>query len=168
MWVGTVPKKTVTDLASVTIDGSGYNFAAALIAAQQNSISVRSRNNNQHLVRFAVRERDGTHNLLFSSRANGYNFSLTTEVKNTVTSAAGYLEPRVEITTANNDFLAGNPVRLADVTRLYPATRYTVTSYDAADYSWTVGGSSRTAAKAEWFLLPISACGFESNCKTDE
>lgn len=154
---GNSAEKTVTDLASVTIDGSGYNFAAALIAAQQNSISVRSRNNNQHLVRFAVRERDGKHNLLFSSRAAGYNFGLTTELDVSAYVEANDTDPvlfpipdqvpaRVEITTANNDFLAGGRVRIADAPRLYPATRYTVTSYGAADYSWTVGGSSRTAA----------------------
>src|SRR5690606_28274308 len=135
---GNSAEKTVTDLASVTIDGSGYNFAAALIAAQQNSISVRSRNNNQHLVRFAVRERDGKHNLLFSSRAAGYNFGLTTELDVSAYVEANDTDPalfpipdqvpaRVEITTANNDFLAGGHVRIADAPRLYPATRYTVT-----------------------------------------
>lgn len=142
---GNSAEKTVTDLASVTIDGSGYNFAAALIAAQQNSISVRSRNNNQHLVRFAVRERDGKHNLLFSSRSVGFNFGLTTELDLTGSGAIALPEPRVEITTENNDFLAGSSIPVSSVTRLYPATRYTTTAYDPLDYSWTVDGIPRAA-----------------------
>lgn len=154
---GNAAETTVTNLVSATIDASDYDFAADLIAAQQNSISIRSRNNNQHLVRFAVRERDGQHTLLFSSRSGGFNFGLTTELDISALAEANDTDPvlfpipdqvpaRVEITTANNDFLAGGRVRIADATRLYPATRYTVTSYGAADYSWTVGGNPRTAA----------------------
>ena len=142
---GNTADTAVTSLASVTINASDYDFAAELIAAQRNSISIRSRDDNQHLVRFAVRERDGSHTLLFSSRTNGFNYGLTTELDSDDISAEGDLDARVEITTARNEFLAAGRVSVADVTRLYPATRYTVTSYEAGDYSWTVNGVARAA-----------------------
>lgn len=132
---------TVIDTASAT-DFSGV--AEQVIAAQQNAMEIRSRPENQYLIRYLVTERDGDHTLILASDTDTYNYTLTTdlELENWSEAAA---QPAVEITGPDNAYLAGSGVSLSDTTTLYPATRWTTVDYDSANYSWTVGGAARTA-----------------------
>jgi len=57
----------------------------------------------------------------------------------------GQAQPVVEITGPKNSYLPEGNVSLENVSTLYPATRWSVATYEAADYSWTVGGSPRNA-----------------------
>lgn len=140
---GGQPNAALQNMAAANIDGRNYNFANDLIAAQLNAIAIRTKEDNRHLVRFAVRERDGNHTILFRSQSRGFNYALVTELDFPVVPPP-QVDPRVEITNASNDYFAAGRICLVDATRLFPATRFTVKTYDASsDYTWTVGGVVR-------------------------
>ena len=147
---GVEPAAGIAELASEVISTNSltsFDFASQVIAAQEAAFDERMLLDNQYLVRFAMFERDGTHETIFQSESDGYNYALTTDVD---MSDGSFLlfpetEPVVEIAAPKNGYLPAGSVSLSDVTSLYPATRWTVASYESADYSWTVGGSPRSA-----------------------
>ncbi|WP_370292216.1 hypothetical protein [Thalassolituus sp.] len=144
------PDENIAGMAAQVIDTdsvSTFNVASQVIAAQQNAVSIRTRPDNQYLVRFAMPERNGTHEVVFSSNSGGYEYVLTTEWDLSDGSSSGVAQPSptVEITGPSNAYLPEADISLANVTTLYPATRWTVETYEPSDYSWTVGGAARTA-----------------------
>ncbi|MAE35520.1 MAG: hypothetical protein CMH97_09875 [Oceanospirillaceae bacterium] len=147
---GVEPAAGIAELASEVISTNSltsFDFASQVIAAQEAAFDERMFLDNQYLVRFAMFERDGTHETIFQSESDGYNYALTTDVD---MSDGSFLlfpetEPVVEIAAPKNGYLPAGSVSLSDVTSLYPATRWTVATYEAADYSWTVGGTPRSA-----------------------
>ncbi|QQD22490.1 hypothetical protein GJQ54_12235 [Oceanospirillaceae bacterium ASx5O] len=122
------------------------NVAEQIITAQQSAVELRTRPENQYLVRYAVLDRDGEYEAIFSSNTNGYQYSLTTQLKFNPAVITPEVQPVVEIAGPANAYLANNSVSVARVQRLYPATRWTVTPYSAASYIWTVGGAERDKA----------------------
>lgn len=141
---------SVEALASKVIDTASnntFNVAAELIAAQQSAISVRIRPDNQYLVRYEILERDGKHVHVFSSESASYSYKLTTELDLATNDLSGLAEasPAVEITGPSNSYLAAGQVSVTSVKSLYPATRWTEIPYSTGNYSWTVGGVSRSA-----------------------
>lgn len=149
------PNAALQNMAAASIDGRNYSFANELITAQLNAIAIRTKEDNRHLVRFAVRERDGNHTILFRSQSRGFNYALVTELDlkaiyeasqdlDTPVAPPPQVAPLVEITNASNDYFAAGRIRRVDATRLFPATRFTVKAYSASsDYSWTIGGVVR-------------------------
>ena len=146
---GEEPDSSIAGMAASTFATNSkaeFNFAADVINAQISSLNDRVKPDNQYLVRYNLFERDGTHDLLFSSVAEeGYTYSLTTELDLTGFGGYGQAQPVVEITGPKNSYLPEGNVSLENVSTLYPATRWSVATYEAADYSWTVGGSPRNA-----------------------
>jgi len=144
----TAPSANIAELASAVIDTdslTSFSFANQVVTAQENALDNRLKADNQYLVRYVMFERDGTHETIFASKSDGYNYALTTDID---FSDGGFLsvpqaEPSVEIAGPKNAYLPAGNVSLANVTTLYPATRWTVATYEPADYSWTVGGSPR-------------------------
>ena len=146
---GEEPDSSIAEMAASTFATNSkaeFSFATDVINAQISSVNNRIKPDNQYLVRYNLFERDGTHDLLFSSVAEeGYTYSLTTELDLTGFAGYGQAQPVVEITGPKNSYLPEGNVSLENVSTLYPATRWTVASYESADYSWTVGGSPRSA-----------------------
>ncbi len=140
---------SINGMAAATIQ-SGYtdfsNVAEQVVTAQQTAIALRTRPDNQYLVRYAVLDRNGKYNLVFESDTDGYNYGLTTELELIPASIEPEVAPVVEITGPSNAYLVNNTVSVSNVTRLYPTTRWTIIPFTAANYSWTVGGTVRTAA----------------------
>ncbi len=147
---GVEPAAGIAELATEVISTNSltsFDFASQVIAAQEAAFDERMLLDNQYLVRYAMFERDGTHEAIFQSESDGYNYALTTDID---LSDGSFLlfpetEPVVEIAGPKNGYIPAGSVSLSDVTSLYPATRWTVATYEAADYSWTVGGSLRNA-----------------------
>ena len=143
--VGDSVDTNLSALSAVTIEANSptdfSNVAEQLITAQKSATELRTRPENQYLVRYSVPERDGKHTLVFASDTANYNYTLTTELD--LSTAAPWPEaqvsPAVEITGPDNSYLAANTVSLSEVTKLYPATRWTTTDYTGA-YEWKVNG----------------------------
>ncbi len=133
----------LSDLSASVIDtGSFSDFsgvAEQVIAAQQSAVAVRTRPENQYLVRYELFERWGDHELIFASNTAGYNYTLTTDLGD-MDGSIGYGSPVVEIAGPGNAYLANGEVSLSDATTLYPATRWTSVEYDSSHYSWAGGG----------------------------
>tara|TARA_Y100000296_G_scaffold59071_1_gene68128 strand:- start:540 stop:2246 length:1707 start_codon:yes stop_codon:yes gene_type:complete len=143
------PSVGVGELAAEIINTNSltsFSFAPQVIAAQERTLSERLKLDNQYLVRYVVFERDGSHEAIFKSESNGYNYTLTTDID---MSDGSFLtlpqgEAAVEIAGPKNVYLPSGSVSLTNVTNLHPATRWTVASYEPADYSWTVDGQVRS------------------------
>lgn len=139
----------VNGMAAATISTGVADFSNVseqVIEAQQTAIALRTRPENQYLVRYAVLDRDGKYNIVFASNTDGFNYGLTTELEFNPASFESEVAPVVEITGPSNAYLVNNTVSVANATKLYPATRWTTIPFTAANYSWTVGGSARAAA----------------------
>ncbi len=141
--------ENISDLAATVIDTNStntFNVASQVIAAQQNAVSVRVRAGNQYLVRFAMSERDGKHEVVFSSDSGGYDYALTANWD--LSDGSFLLVPQVsataEITGPSNAYLPEGNISLSNLTRLYPATRWSAETFTASDYSWTVNGVTQT------------------------
>ncbi|MAD47600.1 MAG: hypothetical protein CMI02_03445 [Oceanospirillaceae bacterium] len=149
--LGTDTDADLSSMAATTIEtGSDTDFggvAEQIVQAQSSAIELRKRQENQYLIRYALAERDGTHQLILASNTGGYDFTLTTDLDLATGGpwADPQVSPVVEITGPDNSYLAASTVSLADATTLYPATRWTTLPFSAGDYSWTVGGSPRAA-----------------------
>jgi len=144
------PDEKLASLAAQVIDTdstSTFDVASDIIAAQQNAVNIRTRPDNQYLVRYIMPERDGSHEVVFSSNSGGYEYTLTTvwDLDDGSFLATPQPSPAVEIAGPSNAYLPETPLDLANVTTLYPATRWTVETYTAGDYTWTVGGAPRVA-----------------------
>ncbi|WP_221794741.1 VWA domain-containing protein [Oceanobacter mangrovi] len=135
-----------------TYSSSSYSFASDLLSAQASALESRTHGaDNIWAYRYAFLPRDGEHSNTFESQTSYYDFDLsgTTDLTDGSAAAIGTpeeeLETLVEITGANDEYLANGIASLSEITTLYPATRWTNTSYDTDSYSWTVEGVSRSA-----------------------
>ncbi|WP_430460398.1 hypothetical protein ACQUQU_14395 [Thalassolituus sp. LLYu03] len=155
---------TVISVGSATSSGA-YSFASSLVAAQVAAVSERVHDGEQYVYRYAFLPRNGVHETVLSATTDYYSMSLTGEVDLSDGSAAGVGTPEeelsslVEITGAANEYLANGQISLADLTQLYPATRWTTSTYSASDYSWTVGGSTRSADSSGAITLTSADVG---------
>lgn len=154
----------IASLASAVIDTNSltsFNFSSALVANQENGLAPRVRPDNQYLVRYSLFERDGTHEVVLASESNGYNYRLTTELDFSDGSALGdpQVEPQVEITTAQNEYLPLASLSVSSVNELHPATRWTAINYGVNDYVWTVDGVERPADEFGAIKLTSSDIG---------
>lgn len=126
-----------------------YNFSSALVSAQIAGIDKRINRNNQYLLRYASAPREGKHLMTLETQTKGYSYALTTEIEYLSYVNSGHpadeLSSLVEITGPNGEYLSANTVSVANITKLKPATRWVNTTYAASEYSWTVGGTGRTA-----------------------
>lgn len=152
----------VSSLSSYVIDTDSETdfsgIAEQIISSQQSAVALRTRPENQYLVRYAMHARYGDHELIFASDTDGYNYTLTTKLTDmdgTIPDGA----PAVEIAGPDNAYLANGAVSLDDASTLYPATRWTATEYTASDYSWTVGGSARAASSDGSITLTSADAG---------
>lgn len=138
------PDSDIQSLSSYVIDTNSIsNFsgvAEQIISSQQSAIELRTRPDNQYLIRYAMFERYGDHETVFASNTNTRNYTLTTKIEG-LNGSIPATTPQVEIAGPNNAYLAGGRVSLSDVTRLYPTTRWTNIPYTSANYSWSGGGT---------------------------
>lgn len=129
---------------SLTLVNGEYNFSTQLIADQIAAINSRIDLDNQYIYRYAFLPRQGDHTAVLASRAENFNYTLTTQYTSAllafyagVGTPAFELSSLVEITGPNGEFLSANEASLSEVTTFRPATRWISTSYDPADdYTW--------------------------------
>lgn len=139
------PDDNIAELAAAVIDtnsNSTFSVSSQVIAAQQNAVGIRIRPDNQYFVRYALSERDGKHEIIFSSKSGGYNYSLKADLDLSDGSflAIPQASPTAEITGPSNAYLPEGDISLSNLTRLYPATRWSPETFSASDYSWTIDG----------------------------
>ncbi len=133
-----------------TISGGAYNFASSIVAAQKAHIDVKTAADNQHVLRWASMFRAGTgHTQVVKTRTpeDKYGYTLSTDnIDIEPAEAIEVPQPQVEITGANNEYLAAgvlsntynSAVAYAnEITRFYPATRWTNQTFTASDYAWS-------------------------------
>ncbi|MFC3680546.1 vWA domain-containing protein [Bacterioplanoides pacificum] len=151
-------------LAADVLPASYSNFdgiAEGLIRLQQSKVISRVHKGNQYLVRFArLLTNDGEYELVFSSNTASRNYSLTSKlVVDTSGGAIPTPQPAVEITGPKSAYLVANEVSASEANKLYPATRWTVQSYNAGNYSWSVGGVPRASAADGSITISASDAG---------
>jgi hypothetical protein len=162
--------ETLEGLADTTLTASlsnnTYNFASDLVNAQLAGINARTASSgNRYVYRYAFLPRNGEHSTSFASQTAYYSYSLSADIdlsdgsSASVGTAEEELPSLVEITGANNEYLANNKASLAEITTLYPATRWVTSNYDSSSYSWTVGGSNRTANSAGAITISVADIG---------
>jgi hypothetical protein len=155
------PDELIGQLASNIIDtasNDAFDFSGSIIEAQKEAVDIRTQPDNQYLIRYAMFERDGQHELKLESNSLGYNYSLVTDfdMSNGLFLGIPDIAPTVEIAGPENAYLPSGFVSLRRVNRLYPQTRWAVQTFEGSDYSWTVGGVSR-AAEADGSIVITSA-----------
>lgn len=139
-------------------DGAAYNFAGNVLTAQINAIETRFALGNQHVLRWASPVREGDkHEQKVTTRTpvDELGFTITND-EHGIDGIDGQAmpEPQVEITGANNEYIATNIVtqtiidtRTAGdydtattyanlISRFYPATRWTNQTFTDANYTW--------------------------------
>ena len=151
---------------TATLSSGSYSFADSLVSAQLDGLEERTQNgDNIYVYRYAYLPRDGEHAITFESQTSYYDFDLEGTVDLTDGSSASIgtpeqeLDSLVEITGANDEYLANGVISLADITTLYPATRWTTVEYDGDDYYWTVDGIERSADSDGAITLTSSDSG---------
>lgn len=138
-----------TAVITDSFDGD-YSFANSIVAAQKADIEVKTALDNQHVLRWASMFRAGTgHTQVVKTRTadDKYGYALSTDnIDFDPAAALEVPQPQVEITGANNEYLAAgaisgtydSAVAYADeITRFYPATRWTNQTFTASDYAWS-------------------------------
>lgn len=135
-----------------SVSGGSYTFSSDIINAQISAVNERIRDSNQYLIRYASTLRSGEkHITVLSTKTadNQYGYSITSEVSpNDIDSPMP--TPSTEITGPNGEYLAAGftfqdyvqaDVFADQVQTFRPATRWTNTVYEAADYSWASTGN---------------------------
>lgn len=193
----------IIDLAYSTINvlpSSGtYSFSSAIVSAQIASLDAKNISTNQHSIRWASAIRSGVgHKILFETKtaSNKFGFKLNSDLDFATTDTSPLPTPQVEITGANNEYIATNSVVLTNVpaydaattyadliSKFYPATRWTNQEFNpVTDYVWTyspVGainisttdGSATIAAGATYpitLTLTNSAIDHQGGIITDD
>jgi len=154
---GEVKDDIISGLAHTTIEntisGGQYNFSSDIISAQISAIEEKNVLSNQHVLRWAGTLRTGgPHEVVVKTRTaeDKLGYSLTVDPEYDPPSTAPMPDPQVEITGANNEYLATNVVSglLASdynsattyanlISTFYPATRWTNQTFTSADYTWS-------------------------------
>lgn len=123
--------------------GGHYDFAQDLIGKQLAAISARIDLNQQYLYRYAFLPRLGDHTTVFSSKATGFNYSLTTQFDdagiNPPAPAAPIpsVAPTVEITGPNGEYLSAETLVVpAGGITVRAATRWRPEPFASGDLSW--------------------------------
>ncbi|MDF1761938.1 MAG: hypothetical protein P1U57_00885 [Oleibacter sp.] len=138
--------KAMSELVIENPADSAFDFAQSLIDGQKAAIQKRLKTDNRYLVRYILTEREGDHEYIFSSNATGYNYGLTTNFSASDDyTAVPRPEPIVEITGANDEFLAASKASVSEITKLYPATRWSALIFEPGDYTWAIDGVPATA-----------------------
>jgi hypothetical protein len=162
--------KTLEGLADTTLtarlSSNTYSFASDLVSAQLAGVTARTANSgNRYVYRYAFLPRNGEHSTSFASQTAYYSYSLTGDIDLSDGSSASIGTPEeelsslVEITGANNEYLANGKASLAEITTLYPATRWITSHYDSSSYSWTVGGHNRAANSDGAITISVADIG---------
>lgn len=141
-----------------TISGGEYSFANDVVDAQFTAISERAALGNQHVLRWANPVRAGeTHKQVVKTRTGDdqFGYEITRDIKfgNPGIEDEPMPDPQVEITGADNEYLATNVViapelGVADsydsartfanlISTFYPATRWTNQEFSSSDYTWS-------------------------------
>lgn len=150
-------------LASTTIEnsfsGTGYSFAEDVLEAQESDLEEKLSLNNQHVLRWTSVFRSGDgHSIDVKTRTADDKFGYILTI-NPIDFGVGFSDdppqPQVEITGANNEYLASGTDQLDsydaaityadEISRFYPATRWTNQEFENSDYTWTFSGSDFTA-----------------------
>ena len=140
-----------------TVSGGEYSFAGEVLAAQVNAIANRFALGNQHVLRWASAIRSGEkHSLEVSTRTADDKLGYTLTVDDYGIDGIDpdpMPDPQVEITGANNEYIATNAIAATYdaattyanlISTFYPATRWTNQSFDSNDYVWTYPAGSMT------------------------
>lgn len=153
---GEVKDDIVSGLAHTTIEntiaGGQYSFASDVVSAQISAIEEKNALTNQHVLRWAGTLRTGgPHEVVVKTRTaeDKLGYSLTVDPEYDPGSTAEMPDPQVEITGANNEYLATNDIAQAGgpydsattyanlISTFYPATRWTNQTFTSADYTWS-------------------------------
>ncbi len=143
----------LSSLAASTINtgisGGKYEFSDQVIASQRSGLGQKDGLSNQHVLRWASAIRSGEgHNVSVKTRTadDEYGFTLSYKIDLNPANLAAMPDPQVEITGANNEYIAANlissdydsAITYANlISNFYPATRWTNQVFDvAADYQW--------------------------------
>lgn len=152
--VDPVLENSATSVIKNSISDSEYSFAANILSAQKIDIDKKTALDNQHVLRWASAFRGGTgHTRVLSTRTSDDQHGYALTVDGIDFDPALTLEmptPQVEITGANNEYLASgviypndgsdydSAIAYADeITRFYPATRWTNQEFSSSDYTWS-------------------------------
>ena len=159
------PDELIGQLASNIIDTASndvFDFSGSIIEAQKEAVDIRTQPDNQYLIRYAMFERDGQHELKLESNSLGYNYSLVTDFDMSSGLFLGIpdIAPIVEIAGPDDAYLPSGFVSLGNVNRLYPETRWAVQAFEGSDYSWTVGGVSRVAESDGSIVITSADIGY--------
>jgi hypothetical protein len=140
-----------TTISALLSSDDEYSFSDSIIAAQIASLEAKNSLTNQHLLRWASAIRSGSgHTQVLETRSSDdqYGFKLSNGLDFTVTNSTPLPTPQVEITGANNEYIATNSFSIDYdaattyanlINKFYPATRWTNQEFNAVtDYSWTV------------------------------
>lgn len=154
----TVVSGMADSIITPNLSGSSYTFAQNVIAAQKAAVDKRISPNDQYVLRFASMIRFGEgHETILKTRtdSNKYGYALTATY-DVLPLDYKRPTPHVEITGANNEYLAmgkiyetiggvesrvrtyDSAIAYADqITTFYPAVRWSNQAFSTSDYTWS-------------------------------
>ncbi|WP_283789000.1 hypothetical protein QNI23_016080 [Bermanella sp. WJH001] len=140
-----------TKVISNTLSGGKYSFSTDVLTAIEADIELKTAADNQHVLRFASSLRAGKgHTRQIRTRTAEDKYGYTINVDKIDLDPAEAVEmpvPSVEITGANNEYLSAGTMMNSgyssavayanEITRFYPATRWTNQTFTNSDYQWS-------------------------------
>ena len=154
--VDEILEANATSVIKTSISGGKYSFSSGVLDAVETNIKIKTGLNNQHVLRWASSLRAGKgHTRQIKTRTDDgkFGYAITTDnLDFDPAVSVGMPMPSVEITGANNEYLSagttdnfGYNTAVAyanEITRFYPATRWTNQIFSNSDYTWTSNPSN--------------------------
>ncbi len=151
-------------------------FAESVVSSQIEDLNEKFALGNQHVLRWASAIRSGSgHSLEVSSRTAEDKFGYKLSVEDfgaAVINTSQMPDPQVEITGANNEYIATNiePTGLNPydaainfsnlISTFYPATRWTNQVFTSADYTWGYSPANSMVENADGSVSIANGAAF--------